>query len=78
MKLQIIAKPKSRKTKVIQITPTVYEVCVTAPPAGGKANEAVITGLADHFHVHKNQVEIISGFTSVNKVVKITPPCVQV
>jgi len=72
MKLQIITKPKSRTTKVRQITETVYEVAVTALPIGGKANEAVITALADHFHVHKNQVQILHGFTSVNKVVEVS------
>jgi hypothetical protein len=71
MKLQVIVKPKSRKTKVTQLTESVYEVAVTAPPVGGKANEAAIEALADYFHVHKNQVEIVSGFTGVNKVIKI-------
>jgi hypothetical protein len=72
MKIQIITKPKARNTKVVQITNSVYEVAVTAMPIGGKANEAVIIALADHFHVHKNQVVIFSGFTSVNKTVSIT------
>lgn len=71
MKLQVITKPKARNTMVTQITESVYEVAVTAMPVGGKANEAVITALADHFHVHKNQVVILSGFTSINKVVSI-------
>lgn len=71
MKLQIITKPKSRMTKVTQITETVYEVAVSVPPVGGKANEAVIYALADHFHIHKNRVQILSGFTSVNKVVSV-------
>ena len=44
---------------------------MTAPPVGGKANEAVIDALADHFHVHKNKVQILSGFTGVNKVVSV-------
>ena len=71
MKLQIITKTKSRATKVIKITDSVYEVSVTAAPVEGKANKAVIEVLADHFHVHKNQIEIVAGFTSVNKVVVI-------
>lgn len=72
MKLQIITKPKSRSIKVTALTDSVYEVAVTAVPIGGKANEAVITALADHFHVHKNQVQILHGFTSVNKVVEVS------
>lgn len=71
MKLQIIAKTKSREDRVVKLTDSVYEVHVKAVPIGGKANIAVIAALADHFHVHKNQIEIVSGFTSVNKTVVI-------
>lgn len=71
MKLQVITKTKSRDNKVIKLTDSVYEVHVKAAPVEGKANRAVIETLANHFHVHKNQVEIISGFTGINKVVKI-------
>ncbi len=71
MKIQIIVKTKSRTTKVVQLTASVYEVHVTAPPIEGKANLAVIDALSDHFHLHKNQVLITSGFTSVNKVVSL-------
>lgn len=71
MKLQIIIKTKAREEKVVKLTNSVYEVSVTAPPIKGKANEAVIATLANHFHVHKNQVEVVSGFTGVNKVVEV-------
>lgn len=71
MKLNIIVKTKARDEKVIKLTDSVYEVSVKAMPIEGRANLAVIAALADYFHVHKNQVEIVSGFTSMNKVVKI-------
>lgn len=72
MKLQIITKTKARNSKVVKITDSVYEVSVTVMPIEGKANKAVIEELANYFQVHKNQIEILSGFTSVNKVVEIT------
>jgi hypothetical protein len=71
MKIQVITKAKARSSKVVQITDTVYEISVKAPPLEGKANLAVIEAVAEHFRVHKNQVRIISGFTSVNKTVLI-------
>ena len=71
MRLQIITKTKAREEKVLQITDSVYEVSVTSMPIEGKANKAVIEAIANHFHVHKNQVEIISGFTGINKVIEI-------
>lgn len=70
----MIAKTKARQNKVIQLTSSVYEVSVTAMPVEGKANLAVIEALADHFHVHKNKVQIISGFTSINKSIEIIFP----
>jgi len=71
MKLQIITKPKSRINKVVKLTDSVYEVSTTAPPVGGRANDAVINMLSEYFCLHKNQVQIITGFTSRNKVVVI-------
>lgn len=68
MKIQIIVKTKARETKVVPLTDSVYEVYVTALPIRGQANQAVIVALADHFHLHKSQVEIIAGFTRSNKV----------
>lgn len=71
MKLQVITKTKSRENKVVKLTDSVYEVHVKAAPVEGKANRAVIETVADYFHVHQNQVAIISGFTRINKVVEI-------
>lgn len=71
MKIQIITKAKSRLNKVVKLTEFVYEVSVTAPPVDGRANLAVVDVLANHFNVHKNQIEIISGFTSINKTISI-------
>lgn len=72
MKLQVVVKTKARANKVAKITDQVYEVSVITLPIGGRANQAVIVVLADYLHLHKNQLEIVSGFTSINKVVKIT------
>ena len=53
------------------LTDTVYEVRVSAPPVGGRANDEVIAAIAEYFHVHKNQAQLISGFTASNKVVEV-------
>jgi uncharacterized protein (TIGR00251 family) len=44
---------------------------VKQPPKQGKANEAVIRLLAEHFGVPRSQVRILSGFRSRNKVIEI-------
>lgn len=47
---------------------TVY---VTAPPDNGKANEAMICVLAEHFNVPKSRLTIVRGMTNRNKLVRI-------
>lgn len=44
---------------------------LTAPAVDGKANEALVEFLSDHYNVKKNQIKIIRGQNSRNKVIKI-------
>lgn len=47
------------------------KVRVAAPPEKGKANDAVVKLLADALAVPKQQVRVVSGATSPQKVVEI-------
>jgi hypothetical protein len=47
------------------------KIRLTAPPVDGAANEALVKFLADTFSVPKAQVEILSGHTSKNKIIRI-------
>ena len=49
-----------------------FEVSITEPPVGGRANEAVLRALAEYFDVSKSQTKIVSGFTSRQKIVEIS------
>ena len=44
---------------------------LNAPPVDGKANEALIEFLSEHFKVKKREIEIVRGLRSRNKVVII-------
>ena len=44
---------------------------LAAVPEKGRANEALCALLADHFHVPRKAVEIISGHTSPLKLVRV-------
>jgi len=44
---------------------------VTAPPVGGKANEACVRLIAKVLGVSRNNVSLISGLTSKTKVVEV-------
>jgi len=44
---------------------------LSAPAVDNKANEALVEVLAEHYNVKKNQVKIVKGHSSRQKVVKI-------
>jgi uncharacterized protein (TIGR00251 family) len=48
---------------------------VSAPPAGGAANEAVLRFLAEVCGVPRSRVQLIAGAASRNKTVRIVSPC---
>lgn len=47
------------------------KVWVTAPPADGAANEAVVALVAEQFHVSRNAVTVERGGTARTKVLAI-------
>ena len=70
MKIQVTVKPNS-KTEEVSQEGDGFTVKVKEPPKEGKANQAVIKLLAEHFGVPRCQVRILSGFKSKNKVIEI-------
>jgi uncharacterized protein (TIGR00251 family) len=70
MKIQVKVKPNA-KTEELSQEGDSFIVKVKEPPKEGKANQAVIKLLAEHFGVPQSQVKILSGFRSRNKVVEI-------
>ena len=70
MKIQVKVKPSS-KTEDISREGYSFIVKVKEPPREGKANQAVIKLLAEHFGVPHSQVRILSGFRSRNKVIEV-------
>jgi uncharacterized protein (TIGR00251 family) len=70
MKIQVKVKPNSKTEETSQEGDS-FIVKVKEPPKEGKANQAVIKLLAEHFSVSKSQVRILSGFKSRNKVIEV-------
>lgn len=70
MKIQVKVKPNSRTEEVSQEGDS-FIVKVKEPPKEGRANQAIIKLLAEHFGVPRNQIRILSGFSSRNKVVEV-------
>jgi len=70
MKIGIKVIPRSSKEEIVK-TDEGYLVRVKAQPREGKANEAVIRLVAEHFGVTRSQVRITSGLSGRNKIVEI-------
>lgn len=48
-----------------------YSVSVRAPAREGKANEAVVELLAEHFSVPKSSIRIVRGDTARKKLIEV-------
>jgi uncharacterized protein (TIGR00251 family) len=70
MKIQVKVKPNSR-TEELSREGDSFIIKVKEPPKEGKANQAVVKLLAEHFGVPQSQVRILRGFRSRNKVVEV-------
>jgi hypothetical protein len=71
--LQLRVIPKSEKTEWGgALLDGSLKVKVAATPERGKANEALTKFLSGEFGVKREQVEIVAGAGSQNKLVRIT------
>jgi uncharacterized protein (TIGR00251 family) len=68
--LNIKVIPNARKCS-ISVEAEVWKVHLNAPAVDGKANEALLEALADHFKVKKSAVKILKGHRSRQKVAEV-------
>ena len=68
MKVFVTVKPGSRREEIKSVDGTHLTVWVKARAHEGKANDAVISALADHFDVASSSVQIVSGRSSRRKI----------
>jgi uncharacterized protein (TIGR00251 family) len=69
--LRLKVKPNSRVASLEQGTDGTWLARVKSPPVDGKANAELIALLADHFKCRKSAVQIRSGASGRDKLVKI-------
>ncbi len=70
--LSVRIQPRASKNRISRNEDGSCKIWLTAPPVDGAANEALIRFLADTLSVAKSQVEIVSGHTAKNKIVRIS------
>jgi uncharacterized protein (TIGR00251 family) len=69
--LSVKIQPRASKNEIIRMEGRGLKIRLTAPPVDGAANEALVRFLADTLHVSKSQVEIVSGHTAREKIIRI-------
>lgn len=67
----IYVVPRASKNEVAGMHGEAIKIRLTAPPVEGKANEALITFLAEQLGVKRSQIEIVAGHTSRTKMVSV-------
>lgn len=69
--LKIKVEPRSSRSEIVGQYGDAIKVKLTSPPVDGKANSELIEVLAKEYGISKKDVEIISGFNSKNKLVRL-------
>jgi uncharacterized protein len=71
MRITVTVAPRARQARIEQAGDGSLRVAVTAPPHQGRANEALIEALAEHFRVPRSRIRIVRGHTGRRKIVDI-------
>jgi hypothetical protein len=69
--LRVRVSPGARRTEVVGRHGDGWKVRVSAPPEDGRANDAVLTLLAQRLDVPRRSLEIVSGHGGRDKVVRM-------
>jgi uncharacterized protein len=70
--LSVRIQPRASKNEMVTMASGGLKIRLTAPPVDGAANEALVKFLADTLSIPKSHVEIVSGHTSREKIVRIS------
>lgn len=69
IKIKVIAN--SSHNKVVGFENDTLKIKCTASPEKGKANQAIIAILSNHYQVPQNTIKILKGATSSQKIIEI-------
>ncbi len=70
--IKIKLTPHAKQNKILGWQDDILRASVTAAPADGQANEALLKLLAKEWKIGKTKLQIIKGKSSREKLVKIT------
>jgi len=72
--LNILGRPRARKTKLGKVIGKQLEIHVAENPVRGKATAHLVSFLAEEFEVAESAITVVFGVYNVNKQVRITAP----
>jgi uncharacterized protein len=67
-----VAKPRSKKSRIVGTRGDAVEISLAAPPVDGAANEELVRVLAAALGVPKRSIAIVRGDTSQRKLVEVS------
>lgn len=70
-RIWVQVKPHAKKTTLTALDGDTYQASVHAPPQDGKANEALIELLAEHFSLPKSKFKILHGHSARKKLIEL-------
>ena len=72
MMLRLKVIPRSAKSELAgTLADGTVKVKIAAPPEKGKANEALVAFLAEHYNVPRTAIKIVSGHGTPRKLIEI-------
>jgi hypothetical protein len=72
MILPIKVITRAKKTEFVErMSNGSFKIRLKAVPERGRANEVLLSFLAESLHAQKEDIEIVSGFTDARKLVRI-------
>jgi len=69
---KVRVQPRASGNRLAGLYGDAIKIRLTAPPVDGKANAACRDYLAGLLQVPRSQVEVVSGLTGRNKMIKVT------
>jgi uncharacterized protein len=70
-KMAVKVQPNAGRNEVTGLTNGVWKIKIAAPPDKGKANKELVDFLSDLLDIKKNQITILRGQASHDKVLAI-------
>jgi uncharacterized protein (TIGR00251 family) len=72
--LNILGRPRAKKTKIGKVIGKQLEIHVAENPVCGKATAHLVKFLAQEFQVAESAITVVFGVYNVNKQVRIAAP----